>query len=98
MNEFMQSITGMDGMSDQIIAGDLLFATKAGIKSITVALTESANTETKQILRSQLDDTVDLHQRVSTYMVKKGYYHPGDVAEQLKVDITLANTVLDKNK
>jgi len=63
MNELMQTITGMDGMSDQIIAGDFLFATKAGIKGIAAALTESATPETKQILRSQLDDAVDLHQK-----------------------------------
>jgi hypothetical protein len=72
-----------------------LFATKAGRKSITVSLTESANIETIQILRGQLNVTVDL---VSTYMINKGYYPPGYIAEQFRVDITLANTVLDKSK
>jgi similar to spore coat protein len=98
MNEFMQNITGMGGMTDQMIAADFLFATKSGIKSYATALTESANPEIKQILRTQLDDAIDLHQKVTTYMIDKGYYHPADVAEQLKVDMTASSTVLNNTQ
>jgi similar to spore coat protein len=98
MNQFMQNVTGMDGMTDQIIAADFLIATKTGVKSYAVALTESANPEIKQALRAQMDDAVDLHQRITDYMVSKGYYHPADVAEQLKVDMAAAKTVLDNTK
>jgi similar to spore coat protein len=98
MNEFMQNITGMDGMTDQMIAADFLFATKSGIKSYAVAITESANPEIKQMLRNHLDDAIDLHQGVTTYMIDKGYYHPADVEEQLKVDMAASSTVLNNTK
>ncbi|PLR95117.1 spore coat protein [Bacillus sp. T33-2] len=95
MNEFMQNITGTDGMTDEIIATDLLISAKTGVKSYAIALTESANPEVRSVLRSQLDDALTLHERVSTYMISKGYYHPADVVEQLKVDMNAASTVLN---
>ncbi|PLR84386.1 spore coat protein [Bacillus canaveralius] len=94
MNEFMQNVTGTDGMTDQVIATDLLIAAKTGVKSYAIALTESANPEVRQVLRGQLDDALELHERISAYMISNQYYHPANVVEQLNIDLTAARTAL----
>jgi similar to spore coat protein len=63
-----------------------------------MALTDSANPEIKQMIRIQLDDAIELHQRITTYMNDKGFYHPADVAEQINLDMSNANTVLNNTK
>ncbi|KAF6598992.1 spore coat protein, partial [Paenibacillus sp. EKM208P] len=43
MNSIVQNMTGMGGMTDQVIASDLLISAKSGIKSYAIALTESTS-------------------------------------------------------
>jgi similar to spore coat protein len=43
MNQLIQNMIGMGGMSDQIIATDFLISAKEGVRNYAVAITETAN-------------------------------------------------------
>ncbi len=50
MNSIIENMTGMNGMTDQVIASDLLIAAKSGIKNYALALTESTSSEVRNVL------------------------------------------------
>lgn len=41
MNALIESLTGMNKMSDQVIATDFLIAAKSGVRNYAIALTET---------------------------------------------------------
>ncbi|MGZ0085521.1 spore coat protein [Caldibacillus thermoamylovorans] len=41
-----------------------------------------------------INDAIAFHEQISQYMVNKGYYHPTNVQEQLRMDIQAAQQVL----
>ncbi|WP_400243689.1 spore coat protein [Niallia sp. JL1B1071] len=95
MNGFIEKITGMAPLSDQVIATDLLIAAKSGIKSYALAITETATPEVRNILKQQLEETITLHEQISTYMINKGYYQPYDTEQQSQIDKNTAETALN---
>jgi similar to spore coat protein len=95
MNSVIENLTGMDAMSDQVIATDLLISAKTGVIRSAVALTEMATPELKETLRKQLDQTITFHQQVTEYMMSRGLYHPYQMKEQLAVDLQNAQTALN---
>jgi similar to spore coat protein len=94
MNGVIKSLVGMGGMTDQVIATDFLISAKAGVRNLAFAVTESATPELKETLRMQLRDTIQIHEDIATYMIAKGFYHPHDLEEQLKVDSKISDTAL----
>lgn len=90
-----QNIGGMGAITDQVIATDLLLAAKSGIKNYAVALTETATPEVRETLKNQLNTAIEAHGRITDYMISKGYYYPGDVFQQLDVDLKAAGTALN---
>jgi similar to spore coat protein len=95
MNQIIQNITGMGGMTDQVIATDFLISSKAGVWNYAIAITETATPELKSALREQLNVAIATHEKITNYMIVKGYYHPHDLSEQLQVDLTMSATALD---
>jgi similar to spore coat protein len=95
MNHIIQNMTGMGGMTDQVIATDFLVSAKAGVWNYAIAITETATPELKTALREQLSVAIETHEKISNYMMAKGFYHPHDLSEQLHVDLTAANTALN---
>ena len=91
----MNGTTGMNGMTDQVIATDLLIATKSGIKNYASALSETYTPELRQIFQEQLNDAINMHEQVTNYMVSKGYYHPQHVKEQFVVDMQAAQNAMN---
>ncbi|KKB34188.1 spore coat protein [Bacillus thermotolerans] len=98
MNQLLKNLAGMGGMTDQVIATDFLISAKAGVRNIAVALTETATPELRAVLREQLRSAVETHKNISNYMMAKGYYHPGELDEQLRVDFEAAQTALNLAK
>jgi similar to spore coat protein len=95
MNQFLQNMMGMGGMTDQVIATDFLISAKAGVRNYTAAITEAATPELRAALREQLRAAIQTHEAITNYMVAKGYYHPHELGEQLQVDLTAAGTALN---
>ncbi|RDU35820.1 spore coat protein [Neobacillus piezotolerans] len=92
MNQFIQNMVGMGGMTDQVIATDFLMSAKAGIRNYTIAITEAATPELRTVLREQLQAAIQTHENITSYMMSKGYYHPHNLSEQLQVDLTASQT------
>ncbi|MDZ5608541.1 spore coat protein [Bacillus sp. XF8] len=65
MNEFIQNITGMGPMTDQVITIDLLFGSKTVVRIYTYTSTEVTSDQTREVLRQLLQDAIDIHKQVS---------------------------------
>jgi similar to spore coat protein len=94
MNQLIQNLMGMGGMTDQVIATDFLISAKAGIRNYAVAITETGTPELKAALREQLNTAIATHEKITNYMIARGFYHPHDLTEQLQVDLTITDTAL----
>jgi similar to spore coat protein len=95
MTGIIQNMAGMGGMTDQVIATDLLVSAKTGIKNYAVALTEAATPEVRDSLKVQLNTAIETHEKITSYMVSKGYYHPANMSEQLAVDMKATQAALN---
>ncbi len=85
-------------MTDQVIATDFLITAKSGVRNMAFALTEAATPELRVTLRQQLNDAIETHEKISQYMIDKGYYYPSDLDEQAKVDLTASKVALKISK
>lgn len=91
----MQSTTMPIGvLNEQIIVADYLIGAKSAIKGCATALAEAATPEVRNILKQHLNDAIAFHEQISQYMVNKGYYHPTNVQEQLRLDIQAAQQMV----
>ncbi|WP_223591684.1 spore coat protein [Neobacillus bataviensis] len=95
MNQLLQNMMGMGGMTDQVIATDFLISAKAGVRNYAAAITECTTPELKAALREQMNAAIVSHERITNYMIARGFYHPHDLSEQLGVDLTVSGTALD---
>ena len=94
MNQFVEKLTGMAPLTDQVIATDMLIAAKTGIKNYAYAITEAATEDVRNTLIHHLEDAIGFHQQITNYMVEKGYYNPQDTLKQMQVDLNTAETAL----
>ncbi|MFB1098082.1 MULTISPECIES: spore coat protein [Bacillaceae] len=94
MNPIIENLTGMDALSDQVVAMDLLIAAKSGVRNYAMAVTESGTPEIKEILTRHLIEAIDMHESISAYMEEKGWYHAWDTNEQINIDLNNIDTAL----
>ncbi|MBY0083983.1 spore coat protein [Brevibacillus sp. M2.1A] len=95
MTGILQSLAGMGGLTDQVIAMDFLISTKSGVRNYAMALTETGTPEIKEILTKQLEEAIDLHEKISLYMIERGWYHPWNITEQIQLDQQNIQTALN---
>ncbi|MBB6732763.1 spore coat protein [Cohnella zeiphila] len=95
MNRMIEYLTGMNVLTDQVIATDLLIAAKSGVRNYAMAVTETTSPEIRQTLIRQLDEAIDMHEQMVNYMIGKDWYHPWDAEEQLRLDLKNAETALN---
>ncbi|QYR19419.1 spore coat protein [Paenibacillus sp. sptzw28] len=88
MNTIIEQLMGVNKLTDQVIAMDFLISAKTGIRNYAFALTETATPEIKAVLRKQLDDAIDTHEQITAYMMRNEFYHPYDLNEQLRLDLS----------
>ena len=82
-------------MTEQVIATDFMIASKSAIKNYAAALAESTTPEVTNALHRQLDDAINSHERISTYMMNKGYYNAYDPQAQMGIDRQASDMVLN---
>ena len=68
---------------------------RTGIKNYAAALSETASPQVRMVLKRQLDDAVDLHEKITNYMLDKGYYYAYDPQSQMKADMKATDKVLE---
>ncbi|PKR83741.1 spore coat protein [Heyndrickxia camelliae] len=95
MNPIIEKFTGMDALSDQIVAMDLLISAKSGVRNYAMAVTEAGTPEIKEMLTRHLEAALDMHEQISSYMAEKGWYHAWDTNEQLNINLGNINTALN---
>ncbi|KQL49785.1 spore gernimation protein GerQ [Brevibacillus choshinensis] len=76
MSGILQKMMGIGGMTDQVVAMDLLIAAKSGVRNYAMALTDTGTPEIKATLTKQLEEAIDLHEKISMYLIELGWYHP----------------------
>ncbi|QAA32954.1 MULTISPECIES: spore coat protein [Clostridium] len=94
MNSIIESLTGMNKMSDQVIATDLLVSAKSAVRSYSIALTEATTPELRLTLRNHLNAAIATHEKIFNYMLKKGYYDAYNMSNQYAVDMKVTDTAL----
>lgn len=94
MNAIIEKITGLNKMSDQVIATDFLVSMKSGIQNYAVAITETMNPQLRAALINQLNDMVIAYEAISDYMMSSGYYHAFNMQEQYQADLKATDTAL----
>lgn len=95
MNAILEYLTGMNKLTDQIIATDFLITAKNGVRNYAMALTDASSPEVSLELARQLEDAIDTHEQISTYMLDRGWYHPWHVEEQVRFDLQNVQTALN---
>jgi similar to spore coat protein len=95
MNIILEHLTGMNALTDQVIAMDLLITAKSGVRNYAMAITEAATPEIKAVLSKQLDEAINLHEQMTMYMIERGLYHPWNVNEQIQLDLLNIQTALN---
>lgn len=95
MNTIIESLTGMNTLTDQVVAMDLLIAAKSGVRNYAMAVTETVTPEIKETLTQHLDEAIDMHERILRYMMERGWYHPWDEMEQMRLDLKNIETALN---
>ena len=81
-------------LDDLAIATDFLITAKAGVRNLAVATTETATPEVKKILRRELDNAIDTHDKIAQYMIDNEMYHAYDLDEQVTHDLEKADKAL----
>ena len=89
-----KSNLGVTVIDDLAIASDLLITAKAGVRNLAVAITETATPSVKKLLRRELDNAIDLHDKIAQYMIKNEMYHAYDLDEQMEHDLEKADNAL----
>jgi similar to spore coat protein len=95
MNSIIESLTGMNTMTDQIIATDLLIAAKTGVRNYAIAVTDVATPEVRAALLNQLRESINMHEEITNYMMDKGWYRPYNAREQIRLDVNNGQRSLD---
>lgn len=95
MNPILEKLTGFNTMTDQVIAMDFLISAKTGVRNYAMAVTEAATPEIKTTLIKHLDEAIYTHEQIFAYMMEKGFYHPYNPEEQIKLDLKNIETALN---
>jgi similar to spore coat protein len=95
MNPILERMTGMNTLTDEVIAMDFLITAKSGVRNYAFAVTECATPEIKAVLTKQLDEAIATHEKITSYMMSRGLYHAYDVNEQIQLDLKNIETALN---
>jgi similar to spore coat protein len=94
MNFIAENLTGMKALTDQVVATDFLIAAKSGVRNYAMAITETGSPEIKEVLTKHLEEALDLHEQISSFIVERGWYHALDTNEQLDLNLQNIDTAL----
>ncbi|TMW71209.1 spore coat protein [Alteribacter natronophilus] len=95
MSGILDKINNKELINDEVIATDLLVSSKAAVRNYAVAITETASPEVHKMLKKQLDEAIEAHHKIATYMIENEMYHAYDVSEQIDHDLKKADVALE---
>ena len=80
--------------TDSFFAGDLLAFAKTAVRSYGVAITETATPALRNVLKKQINQAINCHERIYNFMYTKGLYPSYDLNKLLQGDMILANKAM----
>ena len=78
---------------DELIAIDHLVSAKSLVRAYSVAVTEAASPDVRKILTKQLNQAIQTHADIATYMIENDMYLAYDLKKQLKHDEEKMNLI-----
>ena len=81
--------------NDNMKAGQLLGMAKTNVRNYAAAITETATPQLRTVLKRHLNDGIDLHESVFTYMYQHGLYPAYDLEKLLNNDMDNATKALN---
>lgn len=92
--QMKQPTAGQGQMNENLIAVDMLLSAKSGVRNTAHALTEASTPEVREMLKRQLQDCINHHEQVFSYLEQKGLYNAKDFTKQIQVDQQAAQQVM----
>lgn len=83
-------MSGASHIQDKTVAFDMLKDSKFCISGVAKASAEATNPELRRLLNDSLNDVVAEHYVLSDMLMRKGWYHPRNVQQQLQADLQMA--------
>lgn len=89
INDYLdpRNAEGMPKLVDASMAMTFLSNVKSGVRNCAIALTEAASPEVRTILRTQLDNGLNMHEELSNLMIRKGWLNPVNLDKQFQMDM-----------
>lgn len=96
MDDYLDPINSvnMPELTDSGVALEFLLTTKTGIRTISIALTETASPVLRKLMKTQLDVMFDLYEEICELMEKKEWIKPYDLESQKDLDIKSAENAI----
>ncbi|MBW4840852.1 MAG: spore coat protein [Paenibacillaceae bacterium] len=95
MNPVLEYLMGFDKLTDEVIAMDYLLNAKTSVRNYAMAVTECATPEVQNVLTKQLEEAIDAHEMIMGYMMKRGFYQPYELQDQIGRDLQNIQTALN---
>lgn len=90
----VRNAEGMPKLVDATMSLTFLLNSKNGVRNCAIALTEASTPEVRSVLRTQLENALDLHEEISNLMIKKGWFHPINLEKQFQMDAESSTTAV----
>ena len=90
----VQSLAGLGVLTEQVIASDLLLDDDDTICALSQALTEATTPAVRTALAQHLQTALTAQERITNYMLGKGYCNAVNPQEQLRLDMQAADQIL----
>jgi similar to spore coat protein len=95
INDYLEprNAEGMPKLVDASMSTAFLLNVKSGVRNCAIALTEAASPEVRAVLRTQLDNGLNMHEELSNLMINKGWLNPVDLDRQFQMDLESSQTM-----
>lgn len=95
INDYLEprNAEGMPKLVDASMSMTFLLNVKSGVRNCAIALTEATSPEVRAVLRTQLDNGLNMHEELSNFMINKGWLNPVNLDKQFQMDLESSQTI-----
>jgi spore coat protein CotF len=95
INDYLEprNAEGMPKLVDASMSTAFLLNVKSGVRNCAIALTEAVSPEVRAVLRTHLDNGLNMHEELSNLMINKGWLNPVDLDRQFQMDLESSQTM-----
>lgn len=86
---------GVNQLTDQVIASDLLISANTGVTIVARAITAASTPDIRIMLSRQLEQATAFQEQIGAYIADRGWVKAGDMKAQLELDVKKTQETLD---